>query len=342
MKRIMIVTNSLTGGGAERSMNLVCNELVRRGWVVSLVPINSSAEDQVIPICRTFELNREWKGGVISTISAFLKFNRVVRSWKPDVIVLNCELPELFGAFSTKRNSLVVLEHASIPWAHRRLLGWIVRQILLLRKTTFAVVSEHLSVWPTSNKPNAVIENPLTPMNFNESRSAKTTQSKIERLVFIGRLTPQKRPEIALEISRLTSTNLIVIGDGYLREPLMNKAAQESIKVRFIGRIENPWLELRAGDVLIVTSLHEGDGLVVIEGLQHRIPMLLIDIPDLRRFNFPDENYCSDLEDFISRINIFTNNPSPLIVPSILAEKILSGRSMKAVGNKWEEFLNSL
>ena len=334
----MIVTNSLTGGGAERSMNLVCNELDRRGWEVSLVPINSSAEDQVIPICEIFPLRRQWKGGVVSTFLAYIKFNQIVRTWKPDVIVLNCDLPELFGALTFGRKCLVVLEHASVPWGHRPLLGRAVRQILALRKTTWAAVSTHLNVWPTSKKPYAVLDNPIVPIS---NIQAIVSQDKIKRLVFIGRLSSEKRPELALEIARISATELIVIGDGDLLGSLKRKVAEESISAQFVGRVNNPWLELVSGDVLIVTSSSEGDGLVVIEGLQHGIPMLLVDIPDFRRFNFPDENYCSDLDDFISRINNFTNNPSPLQVPSILAEKILSGRSLKVVGDKWEEFLNS-
>lgn len=335
----MIVTNSLTGGGAERSMNLVCNELGRRGWEVSLVPINSSAEDQVLPICEIFPLLRKWKGGVIPTILAYIKFNQIVRTWKPDVMVLNCDLPELFGALTFGRNCLVVLEHASVPWGHRQFLGRAVRQILDMRKTTWAAVSTHLNVWPTGKKPDAVLENPIVPIS---SIQAVASQGKIKRLIFIGRLSSEKRPELALEIARFSAIEIIMIGDGDLLESLKRKIAEESISAQFIGRVDNPWLELAAGDVLIVTSSSEGDGLVVIEGLQHGIPMLLVDIPDLRRFNFPDENYCSDLEDFISRLNSFTNNPSPLRVPSIIAEKILSGRSLNIVGDKWEEFLNSL
>ena len=339
MKRLMIVTNSLTGGGAERSMNLVCNELDRRGWVVSLVPINSSTEDQVIPICEIFPLGRQWKGGVIGTFLAYIKFNQIVRTWKPDALVLNCDLPELFGALSFRRNCLVVLEHASVPWGHRPLLGRAVRLILDMRKTTWVAVSTHLNVWPTSKKPYAVLENPLVPIS---NVQAISSQGKIKRLIFIGRLSSEKRPELALEIARFSATEMIMIGDGDLLESLKRKVAEESISAQFMGRVSNPWLELAADDVLIVTSSSEGDGLVVIEGLQHGIPMLLVDIPDFRRFNFPDKNYCSDLEDFINRINSFTNDSSPLRVPSILAEKILSGRSLNVVGDKWEEVLNSL
>ena len=92
MWRVMIVTNSLSGGGAERSMNLLANELTKRGWPVSLVPINSGKPDQVVPVCSVFPLNRIWNGSFLNTVVAFWNFNKVVNSWKPDIIVLNCDL----------------------------------------------------------------------------------------------------------------------------------------------------------------------------------------------------------------------------------------------------------
>jgi hypothetical protein len=119
MKRVMVVTNSLTGGGAERSMNLMCNELIRRNWTVSLVPINDSPADKVTPTCEIFALKRDWNSGIKNTLLAFLAFSRAVRIWKPDLIILNCDLPELFGAMLVRKQKFVVIEHASNPWGSR-------------------------------------------------------------------------------------------------------------------------------------------------------------------------------------------------------------------------------
>ena len=94
----MLVTNSLTGGGAERAMNLLSIELLNRGWSTALVPINAGGQDQVIPLCDVFPLERPWNGSLASTFKSVIKFNQVVRSWRPDVVILNCDLPELLGA----------------------------------------------------------------------------------------------------------------------------------------------------------------------------------------------------------------------------------------------------
>ena len=333
----MIVTNSLSGGGAERSMNLLSNELTKRGWSVSLVPINSGTPDQVVPACEVFPLDRKWNGSTADTIVALWKFNKIVSSWEPDVIVLNCDLPELFGALLFGKHNLVALEHTSQPWGQRKPLGKIVRRILKLRKTTWAAVSTHLTIWPLKDKPNTVLQNSVL---LPEENTTRVIGREIKRLVFIGRLSHEKRPDLALEIAKLTNLELIIIGHGLMNEELEKKALYESIRVSFLGWVKDPWSEIQSGDLLVVTSSFEGDGLIVIEGLAHGIPMLLSDISDLRRFNFPERNYGKDFNGFVAKCENFRHKLHDLCVPVGISTRILEGRSIEIIGTSWESFLN--
>lgn len=339
----MILTNSLTGGGAERSMNLVCNELAKRGWPIALVPINAGPNDEVIPTCEVFPLEREWRGTLADTASAIWKLNRVVRSWNPDVIVLNCDLPELFGALLLSRRQLIAVEHINRPWISRLTLGRIVRQILRIRKVKWVAVSAHLAIWPTGEIPDSVVLNSISTMGMPlNSKSNPRYSNEIRRLFFVGRLAPQKRPDWLLEIGRLTKLPLEVIGEGLMRESLEERARQFEVKANFRGQITHVWEQVEDGDVLIVPSEYEGDGLVVIEGIQQGLPMLLADIPDFRRFGLPDKNYCKDVDDFSKRIDSFRTNQVELLVPEDISRSILASRSIMAVGNMWENYLNSI
>ena len=58
----------------------------------------------------------------------------------------------------------------------------------------------------------------------------------------------------------------------------------------------------KAGDLLVVPSKFEGDGLVVLEGMQRRVPMLLADIEAFRRFKLENQFYCLEIADFVKRI----------------------------------------
>ena len=335
----MIVTNSLTGGGAERSMNLVCNELTKRGWSVSLMPINSGPPDLIVPTCEVFPLDRKWKDGIKKTMLALKDMNLIVKSWRPDIIILNCDLPELFGVFLLGKHHLVAIEHTTNPWAQRLILGRIVRRILTFRMVTWVAVSTHLTIWPSGSKPSEVLQNPVTP---SREINSHTTNGSINRLVYLGRLSSEKRPELALEIALSTCLKIVVIGEGVMRNKLEHQAMRESIKANFLGRVDNPWLEVQAGDLLIVPSAFEGDGLVVLEGLQHNIPMLLADIPDFRRFRLPDKNYCANLSDFVTRIGDFKDRPEELRVPIALTKSLLVERNLEVIGSAWEAFLEQI
>jgi glycosyltransferase involved in cell wall biosynthesis len=336
----MFVTNSLTGGGAERSMNLVSNELTERGWPIALVPINSGDADLVTPMCEVFPLDRDWKGNIFNTFLAILKFNKIVKSWKPDVIILNCDLPELFGALLTRRQQIVVVEHSNLAWSQRARLGKLVRKILSRRKAVWIAVSSHLGIWPDGHVPRAVLQNPLTPST--RATRADRPSSILKRLVFLGRLSPEKRPRLLLEIGAQSGFEVEIIGDGFLKKQLQDETTKRNLKVTFHGYVHNPWSLFQPGDLLIVPSASEGDGLVVIEGMDRGIPMLLSDIADFRRFGLPDKHYCQSVEDFIARINQHLHNLDTLVVPEELKGSIIASRSLEGVGNSWEKFINSI
>ncbi len=340
MKRVMIVTNSLTGGGAERSMNLVSNELTLRGWPVALVPINESDSDLITPRCEVFPLNRKWQGSVFGTFLSFLKFITIVRSWKPDVLVLNCDLPELYGAFLPKKPNIVVVEHTNHAWFSRKSLGKMIRRTLRFRQAKWVAVSSHLTIWPDGDLPTKVLQNPLTPSPNVAQRSG--VNPGLKRLIYIGRLSPEKQPKRMLEIGQRSQTEILIIGDGAMRDFLQEEATRTGIKATFSGYVLNPWALVQQGDLLIVPSAWEGDGLVVIEGMEKRIPVLLSDIPDFRRFGLPEINYCKTEADFVARINQYQEDLGSLVVPEDVTRSILASRSPEIVGEAWENFLKSI
>jgi glycosyltransferase involved in cell wall biosynthesis len=343
MKRVMVVTNSLSGGGAERSMNLISNELTLRGWSIALVPINSGPPDLVRPNCQVFPLNREWQGSTINTIKTIWKFNKLVWKWQPDAIVLNCDLPELFGATLFSRKKLIAIEHIDRPWSSRIFLGLLVRKVLRARKTTWAAVSGHLTIWPEGKEPSEILMNSVLPLTiYRESSPVIPKKFGILRLLFVGRLVPQKRPDWVLEIAMRSKLPVRFVGDGVMKTSLEGSSRAVSLDAEFYGQALDPWGASSPGDLLVVPSLFEGDGLVVVEGIQHSLPLLLADIPEFRRFNFPDVNYCKDISDFVDTIDLFREKLPELLIPSQISESILATRSSLAIGDSWEKFLDSI
>lgn len=336
--RVMIVTNSFTGGGAERSANITANELKALGLEVSLVAINSGPEDLVRITADKHCLGRPWQGGIWPTAKALFDLNTLVRRIKPDFILANCELPELMSALLFFQTQIIVVEHTSNPWAGRLELGRVIRRLLKFRNSKFVTVSSHLSIWPWCQIPNRVIQNPLDLENFKPRLKLRSISS-INRLVFIGRLNHAKNPGWLIEISRSTNLPCIYIGDGEMRQELETASLHSNVETVFAGRVENPWELLLPGDLLIVPSNFEGDGLVILEALIHGIPLIVREIPDLLRFNFPSKNYSPSVEDFTRTINEFRYSLNELSIEYEFSRNLISQRDPKTIAESWKTLL---
>jgi len=337
MASLLFVTNSLTGGGAERSTNLIANELFSRGHRVGVVPINSSPGDLVTLNCPTFEIKRNWQSGLIGTLLAMMRFLRVVRKFQADFIILNCDLPELFGLFVKSNAQIIIVEHSNKPWMNRSRIGHIVRKLYKSKDVIWLSVRDTLKIWPENSTPQHSINNPvLNPTSLTVAAIQEV--DSLNRLIFLGRLSVEKGIEKFLEIAKETRESSLVIGDGPMREALA-RDYQNLSEISFLGQKKNPWQDLTRNDLLIVPSLHEGDGLVVIEALSTGIPILLSDIPEFRRFGLPEKNYCKDKEEFIAAIKEFKYDITLLVVPTEVSSPILSSRSIHSIADSWEIFL---
>lgn len=340
MERIFIVTNSLAGGGAERSMNLVANGLASRGYEVHIVPINAGPEDLVRAATNVMPINRPWKSGIKETFFALIRFRRILKQIRPDILILNCELPELFGAFFSNQCKIIVVEHTSQPWRGRTSIGVIVRAILMQKSANFVGVSENLRMWPTRSSIKTVVRNPLPP-EFLRMEDRSESIKEQGRLIFIGRLSPIKRPDIFLQICEATKLPGLIIGEGAERFAIENWISEKKLNIQLLGNVDNPWLKVNSQDLLIVSSDYEGDGLVVVEGLAHGIPMILRDNSDLRKFGFTDSNYFIDVSEAKTIIQGKASFAS-FLVPEDEVESILKPRGVNEVINNWEQVISGL
>jgi len=334
----MFVTNSLSGGGAERATNILVNALSDLGNHVSLVAINDGPRDLIEPSCQTFELKRKWQGGLVSVLGAYFRLQRVIWKWKPDYLVLNCDIPEFLGSLSLGKHKLITVEHATYPWINRLRLGKMTRKILTARKTKWVAVSQHLEIWGVESLPDISISNAIVMPKSKRSQPS----GSIKRLNYVGRLSEEKQPLWALEIASLTDLPIRIFGEGLLKAHLQNFGITHNIDVGFEGFVSNPWDYFDENDFLIIPSSFEGDGLVLVEALGNRIPFIANDIPDLRRFGLEDKNYALNVEEFsnsivtnISAIQYFLPKENNVFA-------ILKEREPAIVGQRWSSFLNSL
>jgi len=106
-------------------------------------------------------------------------------------------------------------------------------------------------------------------------------------IVSIGRLTHQKRFDIAIEVVSILKqhffidVHLVLLGEGEQKKLLWEKAKALKIEnnVHLIGFYENPYPILRQADVFLMTSEYEGLPRALIESLALSVPCVSVDCP---------------------------------------------------------------
>ena len=339
--RIFFITNSLTGGGAERAISNLINSLDTDRFEISLIPINAGEKDKIVAKCHVHPLNRPHNGSIKSIIVSAVKLQIQIFRLRPKYLILNCALPELIGALTFGKHKLITVEHSRIPWSGRENLGRVTRRILKLRKSRWVVVSSDLQIWSLEKVETITIPNAM------ELDGVKTLQEEYivgetskKRLVFIGRLSHEKQPLQFLEIARLTELSSIVIGDGPLRAEMERFVVHEQLDCIFLGYVPDPWiLTDGSNDILLVTSRTEGDGLVIAEAILRNFPLLVSDIPDLHRFKFPPNFYCKGIGGFCTAIANYQSGELQLNFEVSFVRDFMESRNPRFIVELWETIL---
>ena len=104
------------------------------------------------------------------------------------------------------------------------------------------------------------------------------------RVVFTGRLHPQKNLEILLDawpgVAQKTPATLILVGDGSERSSLVERAKTLGVadRIHFTGAVSNVADYLRAGDIFALPSIAEGMSNSLLEAMATALPCLASEI----------------------------------------------------------------
>jgi len=102
-------------------------------------------------------------------------------------------------------------------------------------------------------------------------------------VINIGRLTEQKNQSLLLKsfANIDIDSNLIIMGNGELKESLVNEAENLQIdhKVFFLNFQQNPFKFLFRSDLFVLSSDWEGFGNVIVEAMQCKLPVVSINCP---------------------------------------------------------------
>lgn len=107
--------------------------------------------------------------------------------------------------------------------------------------------------------------------------------------VAIGRLSVEKNYELLIRAfaevaDDAPDSRLVIVGSGFLDGHLQRVAAEVDVvdRVCFTGHRENPYSILQRADTFVMSSLHEGQPMVLLEAMTLGIPIVSTDIQGIR------------------------------------------------------------
>jgi len=299
-RSIMLLITTLTFGGAETQMVRLATELKSAGWEVTVVcmiaPIAYTGilQQAGIPV-----LSLDMPRGVPDP-RGLLRLARLIRQLKPDVLHAHMVHANLLGRvtrviarvpvmISTVHNLRETSEKGGPTW-HKEIL-YRVTDCLADRTTIIAqsAFERYVRVGAVPRSKLEMIPNGVDTQRFKPSASLREKTRADLGLgsdfawLAVGRLVEQKDyPNLLRAVGMLRSTNwqLLVVGEGNLRESLGALAAELGVgdKVRFVPAREDVVALYSAADAFVMSSAFEGMSAALQEAIAMALPCVVTDV----------------------------------------------------------------
>lgn len=165
--------------------------------------------------------------------------------------------------------------------------GSAVLRRLILRNTAFLSISADIAAqWRALGVPPGRLiatASGVDTRRFHPGAALPAVEAGLPprpRVVFTGRLHPQKNLDVLLEawpeVRRQSSADLVLVGEGVERQRLTARAAALGVadRVHFAGAVSDPAEHLRAADLFVLPSVAEGMSNSLLEAMATGLPCL--------------------------------------------------------------------
>lgn len=326
MKKYLLFTNSLNGGGAEKVICLLSNHLAKDGHDVTLVKID--------PAVSFFEVLSEVKQVSLWDKSNYKPYYRLlyfpiitynlwhlIKESPPQYLISFLPIPNfmsvVIGILLRDKIKVVINERCYPSKAYRsslfRYLFYKVTIPYFYNKADFIFANSPRIISDLKENFNLKIEGQVfyNPIGFNVLRTRNLKSFSLRnRIVMVGRLSKEKGYETALhaikKANQSTSVNfeLHVYGIGSEYEKLMVLVTDLGLNefVFFHGFKKNIKEHIKKYDIFLMTSLTEGFPNAMIEAMAIGLPVVstdcvsgpleILNLGDKLRINFGDFKEC--------------------------------------------------
>ena len=297
IQKIATVLEDLEGGGAERNLTNLMNQLVDKGMEIDLVLVKMEGVfiNELSPKINLVNLKAK------SVYFSLLPLVKYFKNNKPSIILSSLDLMNMITLLAVRiagKNTKSIIRVANMVSIQIR---------NPLKKTTEKIFMKYIYPWADhiiavskgvaqdlsqyagiSQDKITVIYNPVITKDLYIKMEEKPDHIWIINnhnniILAVGRLTQQKNfPNLvrAFQIVReQIDAKLILLGEGELRGELESLAAKLGIKdhVSLPGFVPNPYTYMKRASVFVLSSDYEGLPTVLIEAMACGCPVVSTD-----------------------------------------------------------------
>lgn len=295
-QKILHIIDTLNIGGAEKLLVGVVNGLPQYRHFVVYLHGEGLLVPNLPPQCRVIKLTCNSKLDIPRCI---LQLRKIIRRESIDIVHSHLFFSTLVARIACPSSCRLITTLHSMPGKIRYNNS---RLVTFLDKLTYRKRHEIIAVSePVFEAHDNMMHFKGTCWvlpNFVEDEFYQSTYKRMNtdgvlRLVAVGNLKKAKNYSFLLDAFSYLSPafHLDIYGSGELRELLQHKIDEQKLPVRLCGEHRNIHELLPSYDVFLMGSLYEGNPLALLEAMASGLPVVLSDIPSLRKVAGNDAVY---------------------------------------------------
>lgn len=365
--KITFVTATLTSGGSERVMSIVANKMQERGYEVEIICLN----DQIVfyPINDGIKITHvEVEAGTKSLPKKLWWFRKYIQKTQPDMVIAFMVSVYTVTLLALMGVDIPVISSVRNDPAYSNLRKKITRKLLLPRSAHVVVQTQQIKQYFSKNiqKKTTVIYNPVNERVFeaplnppsmgsydNDNPGLKIKDERLNRIISVGRLYPQKDQKTMIEAFAKVSEKhpdwkLVIFGEGPERGALelLVERLKVKDKVSLPGKSENIIDELKKSKIFCLSSIYEGMSNALVEAICVGLPIVTTKVSGTEELIGNGENgFIVDIGDKDTMAMAMTKLIEDENLRQQFAEKN-KAQAVKfetnAIVDQWEELVNSV
>lgn len=295
-KKVLFVFPSLVSGGGEIVLLTLFNFLDRDKYEMHLILFEEKGVylSDIPEFVQVYDLKKKSRFDFFKLVT---KQAAMFKKVKPDIVMSFFSYTNLVtvlaGFFAGKKTRIIINEHSPLSpdLTHGRML-WLKKILyrIFYKYADICVVpsqgvkSDLVQSFGMDNKNIVVIYNPLDLDMINQLKEEAIDSAAPEKFIIAaGRLTESKGFRYLLEAYALIykdiEEKLVIAGEGELEQELKKHAEDLGIEknVVFAGFQKNPFKYMRRASALVLSSLWESFGLVIVEAMECGTPVIAAD-----------------------------------------------------------------